>query len=118
MPGCVTPGNGIVFVERHAGNDACELRPAAVDDAVSIRRIRRAENGERNAAVPEDGSRNLPAVQRMAEKAVLHFRRQFIHVLRVEIVADVVVAGAVVSRQISRKRRQNSARGKLQKAAV
>ncbi len=30
-------GNGIVVVERHAGNDAGELRSAALHDAVSIR---------------------------------------------------------------------------------
>ena len=91
-------GNRTVLVERHARNDARELRAAAVDDAIAVGRIRRAEDRKRNAAVPEDGAGNLPAVERVAEKPVFNFRRKLIGVLRVEIVADVVIAGAVVAR--------------------
>lgn len=91
-------GNRIVFIERLAGNDARELRAAAIDDAIAVGRIGSAQDGEGNAAVPEDGAGNLPAVERIAEKPVFNFRRKLIGVLRVEIVADVVVARAVIAR--------------------
>jgi hypothetical protein len=29
-------GNGIVFIKRHAGNNACELRPTTVHNPISI----------------------------------------------------------------------------------
>ena len=66
VPGCVTPAIGLMLVERDAGNDAGELRSAALHDAVSVGRIGRAQNGERHPAVPEHGPGNLPAVQRVA----------------------------------------------------
>ena len=61
--------NGIVFIERYARNNACELRSTAVHDAISICRIGRAQYGERNPAMPKNGSRHLPAVQRVAKNA-------------------------------------------------
>ncbi len=95
--------NGIVFIERHAGNNACELRPAAVHNAISICRIGRAQDGKRNPAMPKHGSRHLPAVQCIAKKPVLDLDRQLIDILRIEIVPDVVVAGTVVASQVSRE---------------
>ncbi len=44
-----------------------ELRAAALHDAISVRRVWRAEHGERNAAVPEERSRDLPVVHDMPE---------------------------------------------------
>ena len=43
---------------------------------------------------------------------------QLIHVLRVEIVPDVVVARAVVAGQFSGERRENSSGGELQEASI
>ena len=90
--------NRTMLVEWHAGNDTRELRAAAVDDAIAGGGIWRAEDRKRNAAVPEDGTGDLPAVESVAEKPVFNFRGKLIGVLRVEIVADVVIAGAVVAR--------------------
>ena len=49
-------GNGRVFVERHARNHAGILRAAALHDAVSIGRVRRAQDRKRQAAMPERGA--------------------------------------------------------------
>ena len=46
--------------------------------------------------MPKHGSRHLPAIQCVAKKPVLDLDRQLINILSVEIVPDVVVAGAVV----------------------
>jgi hypothetical protein len=59
------PSDGMMLIERNARNDGCELRSAALHNAVSIGGIGGAENGERYSAVPEHGSRNLPTVERM-----------------------------------------------------
>ena len=64
-----------MVVEGRAGDDARELRSAALHDAVSVGRIRRAEHGEGNAAVPEDRAGQLPAVQEVAEVMALHLDR-------------------------------------------
>ena len=91
-------GNRVVLIERYTGNRACELRPAAVDNPIAIRGIRRTQNRERNPAVPKDGSRHLPATQRIGQVSILKLQRELIDVLRVEIVADVVVTGTIVAR--------------------
>ena len=54
--------NGMMLIERDAGNDTGELRSTALHNAVSVRRIGRAQHRERNPAVPKHGSGNLPAV--------------------------------------------------------
>ena len=107
-----------MLVQRNARNDAGKLRPAALHDAVSVCRIRRAQHRERNPAVPERCSRNLPAVERVAQRMTAHFDRQLINVLRVEIVPDVIVARAIVAGQVSRQRRENPSRGKRKESSV
>src|SRR5579872_3635341 len=102
----------------HARYQARELGAAALYDSAAIRRIGRAENRKRNSAVPEHGPGNLPTVGDVAERMVVHLQRKVINVLRRKVVADVVVAIAVVARQFAWQRRQNSARRELEKAAV
>src|ERR1700733_3812025 len=57
------PRDRIVLIHGHARYDARILRTAALDEAVSIRRIRCAQNREWQTAVPKRGARNLPSVQ-------------------------------------------------------
>src|SRR5271154_6267691 len=64
------------------------------------------------------GSRHLPAVQCVGKKPILYLERELIDILRIEIVADVVVARTVVARQISRKGREDASCGELQESAV
>ena len=47
-----------------------------------------------------------------------HLDRQFVHILRVEIVPNVVVAGAVIAAQVSGQRGENPSGGELQEPAV
>ena len=47
-----------------------------------------------------------------------HFDRQLIHILRVEIVPDVVVARTIVAGQLSRQRGKNPSRRELQESSV
>ena len=68
--------------------------------------------------MPENGAGNLPAVEGGGERVIFKFAGELVDVLPAEIVANVVVAGAVVAREIARKRRENAARGKLQEAPV
>ena len=97
--------NRSVLIQRHAGNLARKLRPAAIHDSLSVRRIGRAQHGERNPAVPKHRSRNLPAVERVPQQPPAHLDRQMINVLRVQIVPDIVIARTVIPRQFSRQRR-------------
>ena len=83
--------NRIVLVQRHAGHNAGKLRAAAIHDAVSVGRIRRAEHRERKAAVPEHRSGYLPSVQRVAEQRFRTLTAIDRHTGR-EVVPDVVVA--------------------------
>jgi hypothetical protein len=76
-----------------SGHKTCELRAAALHDAIAIRRVWRAQHGERNSAVPEQRSRDLPVVHNMPQPLAADLYRQLIHVLRVEIAANVIVAG-------------------------
>ena len=87
-----------MLIERDTGNHAGELRPTSVHNAIAIGRVRSTQNGERNSAVPKHGSRHLPTVQRVGQRAVFELEPELIDVLRVEIVADVVVTGTVVAR--------------------
>ena len=55
----------MMLIERDARNDARELRSAALHNAVSVGRVRRAQDREWNSAMPEHGSGDLPAVERL-----------------------------------------------------
>ncbi len=94
--------NRIVFVQRHAGNHAGVLRSAALHDAVAVGGVGRAQNRERQAAVPEHRAGNLPAVQRVRQHAIANLERQLVDVLRGEIVADIVIARAVLPAEFAR----------------
>jgi len=111
-------GNRMVVIKRYASNDTCELRSTTLHDAASFCRIGRAEHGKRNATVPEDASGHLPAVQRVSEPVTPNSDRQLIDILSIEIVSDVVVARAIIASQLSRKRGEDRACGKLQESAV
>src|ERR1700683_1111377 len=58
-PGLRDTWNWPVRIPRHAGDSRRELRAATVHNAVSIRRIGRARDRERNPAVPKHRARNL-----------------------------------------------------------
>src|ERR1700683_1382351 len=105
-------------IELDARNDTGELRPAALHDAVSVCRIRRAQHRERNSAVPKRCSGDLPAVQRVAQRTTPHSDRQLIDILRVEIVPDVIVARTIIAGQISRQRRKNPSRRERKESSV
>ena len=68
--------------------------------------------------MPKHGSGNLPAIERVAQSMIAHFDRQLIHILRIEIVPDVIVARTVVAGQFSRQRRKNSSRGERKESSV
>src|SRR5271168_2049498 len=68
--------------------------------------------------MPKRCSRDLPAVQRVAQRMPSHSYRQLIHILRVEVVPDVVVARTVIAGQISRQRRKNPSRRERQEPSV
>src|ERR1035441_4998885 len=68
--------------------------------------------------MPKRCSGDLPAVQRVAQRMTAHSNRQLIHILRIEIVPDVVVARTIIAGQVSRKRRENPSRGKRQESSV
>src|SRR5208283_3943940 len=80
--------------------------------------MRAAQHRERNSAVPERCSRNLPAVERVTQEMTAHFERQLINILRVEIVPDVIVARTIIAGQVSRQRRENPSRGKRKEPSV
>jgi hypothetical protein len=46
--------------------------------------------------VPKHGSRHLPSVRCGAKEPVLDLDRQLIDILSIEVVPDVIVAGAIV----------------------
>ena len=110
VPGWVTPGIGVVVVQGHAGDDAGELGSAAVDDAVAVRGVRRAQDGKRQAAAPEERSGNLPAFEELL--------RGRVDVAGGEIVADVVIAGTAVAGEVAGDGRKDSAVGERKKSAV
>ena len=108
----------IVFVQRYAGNHAGVLRAAALNDAVSVGRIRRAQDRKWQAAMPEHGAGDLPSVQRSGQDAIPEFDRQLINVLGCEVVPHVVVAGTVLAAKLARQRRKNGSGGEWQESAV
>src|ERR1700680_1202617 len=93
--------NGMMLIERDAPNHACELRSAALHNAVSVGRIGCAQNGERHPTVPEHGPGNLPAVEHVRQLVIPNVEGQLIHILRVEVVPDVIVARTVIAGQFS-----------------
>src|SRR5208282_3628956 len=105
-------------VQWDAGNRARELRPAAIHNPLLIRGIRRAQHGKGNTAVPKCRARELPAVERDSEFAVLNFQRQFVNVLTIQVVPDVVVTRSVVASEPSGQGRENSSCGELEESAV
>src|ERR1017187_2818635 len=111
-------GDGMMLIEADARNDACELRSAALHNAVSIGRIGCAQNGERHPTVPEHGSGNLPAVEDVRQLVIPNVEGQLIHILRVEIVPDVIVARTVIAGQLSGQRRKNPSRRELKESSV
>src|ERR1700693_2174659 len=68
--------------------------------------------------MPKHGSRNLPSIERVAQSMTAHFNWQLIHILRIEIVPDVIVARTIIAGQFSRQRGKNPARGKLEETSV
>src|SRR5580693_2714365 len=68
--------------------------------------------------MPKQGSRDLPAVECVAKEMVSNLDRQFIDILSVEIVANVVIARTIVPRQVSGERGEDSSGRKLQKPAI
>ena len=111
-------GNRVVVIKRYARNNTCKLRSTTLQDAAFFCRIGRAEHGKRNATVPKDASGHLPAVQRVSQPVIPDSDRQLIDILSIEIVSDVIVARAVIASQLSRKRGEDRACGKLQESAV
>jgi len=91
----------LVFIQRNAWNDAGVLRPAALNDAVAVGRIRRAQDREWQATMPKHGTRDLPSVQRWRQDAILNSDRQLIDVLSSEVVPHVVVAGTVLAAKLT-----------------
>src|SRR5208283_5773312 len=80
--------------------------------------MRAAQHRERNSAVPERCSGNLPAVERVTQGMTAHSDRQLINILRVEIVPDVVVTRPMIASQVSRQRRENPSGGKRKEPSV
>jgi len=111
-------GNWIVFVKWHAGNHASVLWAAALNDAVSIRGIGRAQNRKRQAAMPKHGARALPSVQRSRQQVISELDRQLINVLRREVLPHVVVAGAVLAAELARQWGKNGAGGEWEEPTV
>src|ERR1017187_5629795 len=93
-----------VVVQWDAGNHAGILRAAALNDAVSVGGIRRAQDRKWQAAVPKDGAGELPSVQRLGQRAIPDIDRQLVNVLGCEVMPHVVVAGTILAAQLTRQR--------------
>src|SRR6516165_11679906 len=99
------------------GQQAGKLRSAALHDTVAVSGVGCAQNGKGHSGMPKYRAGNLPAVHNVGERGVLRLEGQDVGVLRGEVLASVVVAIAIIARQVSRQRRQNSSGRKLQKPA-
>src|ERR1700693_6235697 len=93
--------DGMMLIERNPCNDARELRSAALHNAVSVGRIGCAQNGERHPTVPEHSPENLPAVEHVRQLVIPNVDWQLIHILRVKVVPDVIVARTIIASQFS-----------------
>src|SRR5579871_212471 len=54
--------NCLMLIEWNTGDHARKLRAAPLHNAVAVRRVRRAQDRKRHAAVPERRSRDLPSI--------------------------------------------------------
>jgi len=115
----------VATVRIHPGYKAGELRPGALQDAAGLlrvllawRRVWRAQHREWQPAVPEHGAGNLPAIYGIAEAVAAHFDRQLVDVLGGEIMANVVIAGAVLAAKLARQRREKGSCSEWQESAV
>ena len=68
--------------------------------------------------MPEYAARNLPPIQRITKRMVPYLDRQLVHILPGEVVANVVIARAVIAAEISRQRRKNPPSRKLQETSI
>ncbi len=112
------PGIGIVAIQWNPRSHARELGTASLHNAVAVRRIGRALNRERHAAVIENRARHLPAIHHLPQDAAAHVDRQFVHVAGGEVGADIVVAVSILSAQHAGQRRNDSAGRERQETAV
>jgi len=67
---------------------------------------------ERNPRCAKRCPRNLPAVERVAQRMTVHFERKLINILRVEIMPDVIVGTAHNRGPGPPQRRENPSCGK------
>jgi precorrin-4 methylase len=56
----------------------------------------------------DHGAGDLPAIGQLTKQALMKIHRQFIDVETVEVVANVIVAAAVLAIELTGKRRDNS----------
>src|ERR1700735_1377444 len=68
--------------------------------------------------MPKRRSRNRPAVERVRQLVIPNVDWRLIHILRVEIVPDVIVARTIIARELSRQRRKNPSRRELKESSV
>ena len=97
MPGCVTPGNRIVRIQRHARNHARKLRAAALHDAVAVGANKARSEPRTEARCARTPCRNLPAIQHQRPSRPRSSERQFVDIAGVEVVAHIVIAGAAIA---------------------
>src|ERR1039457_7659284 len=97
-------GDRIVVVQWYAGDHAGILRAAALNDAVSVGGIRRAQNRKWQAAMPKHGARELPSVQRSGQHVIPDIDRQLVNVLSCQVVPHVVIAGTILAAKLTRQR--------------
>src|SRR5215467_10915234 len=107
----------MALIRRHAGNHAREPWTAAIDDAVSIRRVRSTQDGEWKAAPPEYRPGYLPSIKCRPEMPPC-LDRKFVNVARRNVMPHVVITGSAVARKIAGNRRENSSGRKRQKTAI
>src|ERR1035437_6008425 len=120
--------DGMMLIERDARNDARKLRSTALHDAprgtgrvgrlLHARGIRRAQDRKWNPTMPEHRPGNLPAVEHLRQLVIPNVDGQLIHILRVEVVPDVIVARTVIAGQLSWQRRKNPSRRELKESSV
>ena len=88
-------------VERLAGNQIGINRAGSVDEASAVRCGRRRTDGKGLAPMVNHGAGNLPSSDRLIQETASGMHRQCVRVKAVESVPVIIVAGAVVSPQIT-----------------
>src|ERR1700690_3867379 len=68
--------------------------------------------------MPKHRSGDLPTVECLGQLAIPKADRQLIHILGIQTVPDVIVAGTVIAGQLSRKRRKNPSCRKLKESSI